>query len=108
LGFKPAPSNARPSDLTFLFHLRQVCTDPKLGAEKDGLSAAVEALATWLEGEFIATGVNLHAIDVVAEPRPSERENSTAAERSVVRDTFAITPHSNGLFTARAGMGDPQ
>jgi hypothetical protein len=69
LGFKPAPSNARPSDLTFLFHLRQVCTDPKLGAEKDGLSAAVEALATWLEGEFIATGVNLHAIDVVADLR---------------------------------------
>jgi hypothetical protein len=25
LGLKSAPSNARPSDLTFLFHLRQVC-----------------------------------------------------------------------------------
>ncbi|QDC02796.1 hypothetical protein [Mesorhizobium sp. 8] len=69
LGLKRAPSNARPSDLTFLFHLRQVCTDPKLGADGDGLSAAVEAFATWLEGEFIATGVNLHAIDVVADVR---------------------------------------
>ena len=31
LGLKPAPSNARPSDLTFLFHLRHVCENPKLG-----------------------------------------------------------------------------
>lgn len=69
LGLKPAPSNARPSDLTFLFHLRQVCTDPRLGADAGGLSAAVEAFATWLEGEFIAPGVNLHSIDVVADLR---------------------------------------
>lgn len=69
LGLKPAPSNARPSDLTFLFHLRQVCAEPKLGGETKRLSAAVEAFASWLEGEFIATGVNLHAIDVVADLR---------------------------------------
>jgi hypothetical protein len=67
LGLKPAPSQARPSDLTFLFHLRQVCAEPKLGADTTGLSAAVEAFAIWLEGEFTATGVNLHPIDVVAD-----------------------------------------
>ena len=33
LGLKPAPSNTRPSDRTFLFHLRQVCADPKLGTD---------------------------------------------------------------------------
>lgn len=69
LGLKPAPSNARPSDMTFLFHLRQVCADPKFGADTAGLSAAVEAFASWLEGEFTATGVNLHSIDVVADLR---------------------------------------
>lgn len=69
LGLKPAPSNALPSDLTFLFHLRQVCVDPQLGADTAALSAAVEAYATWLEGEFTATGVNLHSIDVVADLR---------------------------------------
>ncbi|CAN7262230.1 hypothetical protein [Mesorhizobium caraganae] len=67
LGLKPAPSNARPSDLTFLFHLRQVCADPKLGADIVGLSVAVEAFASWLEGEFVAENVNLHSIDVVAD-----------------------------------------
>lgn len=67
LGLKSAPSNARPSDLTFLFHLRQVCADPKLGADTAGLSVAVEAFAGWLEGEFTATGVNLHSIDVVTD-----------------------------------------
>jgi len=69
LGLKPAPSNARPSDLTFLFHLRQVCTYPKLGADTASLSAAVEVFAGWLEREFTATGVNLHSIDVVTDLR---------------------------------------
>lgn len=69
LGLKPAPSKARPSDLTFLFHLRQVCADPKLGVDIAELAAAVEAFASWLEGDFTASGVNLHAIDVVADLR---------------------------------------
>jgi hypothetical protein len=69
LGLKPAPSNARPSDLTFLFHLRQVCADPKRGADAGGLSATVEVFATWLKREFTTTGVNLHSIDVAADLR---------------------------------------
>jgi hypothetical protein len=69
LGLQPVPTGARPSDLTFLFHLRQVCADPMLGADTSGLSAAVKAFADWLEGEFVAEGVNLHSIDVVADLR---------------------------------------
>ena len=69
LGLKPAPSKARPSDLTFLFHLRQVCTNPKLATDTAALSEAVEAFAVWLEGEFTAPRVNLHAIEVVADLR---------------------------------------
>lgn len=69
LGLKLAPSNARASDLTFLFHLRQVCADPKLGEDTKCLSVAVETFSTWLEGEFAAENVNLHAIDVVADLR---------------------------------------
>jgi hypothetical protein len=69
LGLKPAPSNARPSDLTFLFHLRQVCADPKLGKDTTALRAAVEAFADWLEGKFTAQGVNLFNIGVVADLR---------------------------------------
>jgi hypothetical protein len=69
LGLKPAPSKARASDLTFLFHLRQVCADPKLGTDTAALSAAIESFADWLEGEFTAPNVNLPAIDVVADLR---------------------------------------
>jgi hypothetical protein len=69
LGLNPAPSNARPSDLTFLFHLRQVYSNPKLGTNASALARAVEEFATWLEAEFTATSVNLHAIDVVADLR---------------------------------------
>jgi hypothetical protein len=65
LGLRAAPTNARPSDLTFIFHLRQVCADPKLGANATCLSAEIEAFADWLEGDFVAPGVNLSAIDVV-------------------------------------------
>jgi len=69
LGLEAAPSNARPSDLTFLFHLRQPYASPKLGEDVSRLKFAIEAFADWLEGEFIAPGVNLPAIDVVADLR---------------------------------------
>lgn len=69
LGLKATPSNARPSDLTFIFHLRQVCTAPNLGADATDLSARIEAFADWLEGSFVAPGVNLHEIGVVADLR---------------------------------------
>jgi len=69
LGLKTAPSNARPSDRTYIFHLRQVCASPKLGANTTGLSATIEAFADWLEGDFVAPGVNLHAVGVVANLR---------------------------------------
>ena len=68
LGLKRVPHNARPSDRTFLFHLRQVCADPKLGTDTTALVTAIETFASWLEGEFTAA-VNLSAIDVVADLR---------------------------------------
>jgi len=69
LGLKTVPSNVRATDLTFLFHLRQVCADPKLGTDTTTLGSTVAAFADWLEGEFTAEGVNLHAIDTVADLR---------------------------------------
>jgi hypothetical protein len=66
LGLTAAPSNARPSDLTFLYYLRQVCAKPYLASEANALSAHVEAFAAWLEVEFTADGVNLGDIDIVA------------------------------------------
>jgi hypothetical protein len=71
LGLNAAPSNARPSDLTFLYYLRQVCAKPHFAAEANALSAHVEAFAAWLEGEFTADGVNLVDIDIVASLRVS-------------------------------------
>lgn len=68
-GLKMAPTKARPSDLTFLFHLRGVYANPKLGADAINLGAHVEAFADWLECEFIAPGVNLSAIDIEADLR---------------------------------------
>ena len=69
LGLKKAPSNARPTDRTFLFHLRQVCAGPKLGSNTTALRKGVETFADWLEGDFVKPGVNLCAIDVVADVR---------------------------------------
>ncbi|MBS0250465.1 MAG: hypothetical protein JSR78_05310 [Proteobacteria bacterium] len=53
------PSGARPSDLTFLFHLRWVCSRQALGSDAEELTAAIEAFAEWLEHEFLAENVNL-------------------------------------------------
>lgn len=71
LGLLAHPSDARSSDLTFLFHLRQVFADPQFGERADELKAAVEDFATWLETEFIAPRVNLSSIGVVADLRIS-------------------------------------
>lgn len=68
-GLKEAPSNARPSDLTFIFHLRQVCEDPRLGEDATKLSECIEAFADWLEDDDSVSGVNLPDIDVVTDLR---------------------------------------
>lgn len=69
LGLKAAPGNARPSDLTFLFYLRQICAQPKLGCHVNDLSKCTEAFATWLEGETFAEGVHFPSIGVVTDIR---------------------------------------
>lgn len=67
LGLQGPPRVTIPANLTFLFHLRQVCARPVLGADTSGLSVAVEQFAAWLEREFVAEGVNLHGIDTVTD-----------------------------------------
>ena len=71
LGLKPPPSHARPSDLTFLYYLRQVCAKPQLGTKDSDLQRCTESFATCLEGEFVAPRVNLSAINVVTDLRVS-------------------------------------
>ena len=64
LGLRRAPQDGRPTDRTFLFHLRQVCEVPQLGADAVELRQQVEAFAEWLEEEFDAREVWLPDIDV--------------------------------------------
>jgi hypothetical protein len=68
-GLPGPPSNAAPSDLTFLFYLRQVARNPQFGSDPHALLRAIEAFATWLEGDFMTEGVNLSEIDVVTDLR---------------------------------------
>lgn len=61
----PAPiSGARPSDLTFLFYLRQVFENPKLNARSDAIREPAEAFARWLEEESFVEDVWLPSINV--------------------------------------------
>ena len=64
----PAP-NARPTERTFIFHLREVCHQPSLGTQIEPLREQVEAFAQWLEGSFEAQGVNLSEIDLICDLR---------------------------------------
>ena len=64
LGLIEAPTNARPSDRTFLYHIRQVCEAPKLGEDTRDLGREVEAFANWLEGDFPLPDAYLADIDV--------------------------------------------
>ena len=65
LGLMSPPADACPSDRTFIFHLRQICKNPRLGLDPTGLSEQIEAFALWLEDSFVAPDVNLADIDVV-------------------------------------------
>ena len=64
LGLRQPPQDAHPADRTFLFHLRQVCEAPRLNGDSVELRQQVEALAEWLEEEFVAREVWLPDIDV--------------------------------------------
>lgn len=74
LGLLKPPDNARPTDRTFIFHLRQVCKDPSLGPNVELLQERTEAFADWLEGSFEAEGVNLAEIGVVCDLRVERYE----------------------------------
>jgi uncharacterized protein YfaT (DUF1175 family) len=69
LGLKAAPTGARPTDLSYLFYLRQVCANPLLGSNAEGLKKTCEGFASWLEGEILAENVNFPDIDIVANLR---------------------------------------
>lgn len=69
LGLKAVPVDACPTDRTFLYHLRQVCAGPQLGANAVELGRHVEAFAEWLEEDMIAPEVYLPDIDVQADLR---------------------------------------
>lgn len=66
-GLPKPPPCPRPSDRTFLFHLRMVCQRPVLGVKAEALREQTEAFANWLEGSFEAQGVNLEDIDMVCD-----------------------------------------
>jgi hypothetical protein len=46
-------SQARLTDLTYLFYLRQVCEDSKLGTDANFIRGPLEALSAWLEAEAL-------------------------------------------------------
>ncbi len=62
LGLAEPPRGTTEANLTFLFHLRQVCSAPVLGDDSMELSISVEAFATWLEQQFVAEAVNLESV----------------------------------------------
>lgn len=62
-GLPAPPSDARPSDLTFLFYLRQVCDDSRLGHDVRMLQLPVDAFSRWLEADTRIEKVWLPSID---------------------------------------------
>lgn len=66
-GLRKPQTDARATDRTLIFHLRQVCQRPSLGTNVEPLRERIEAFADWLEGSFEAKGVNLAEIDLVCD-----------------------------------------
>lgn len=60
----PAPSGTCPSNLTFLYYLRRIASDPKLGNAPQAIARPTEAFATWLEEDTYIEKVWLPSIGV--------------------------------------------
>ena len=69
LDLRESPTNARPSDLTFLYHLKRVCEAPQLNATAVSLLGCIEKFSKWLEGEFMVPKVYFYDIDIEADIR---------------------------------------
>jgi hypothetical protein len=64
LGFEKPPSNANPSDRTFLFHIRQVCINPQLANDTSRPALATKAFADWLDGFFVVSNIYFPTLNV--------------------------------------------
>lgn len=62
-GLPTPPPNTKPSNLTYLFYLRQVCANPQLGGDVTMLSGEIEAFGDWLEAIAFVPKVWLPSID---------------------------------------------
>ena len=95
LGLTEPPEKTSPANLTYLYHLRQVCANPVLGEDALPLSAAVEAFAAWLEREFTTEGVNLHGIGLVTD--------ITVSRLEYIRICGDIAKHNLARLEANSG-----
>jgi len=57
------PTNARQSDLTHLFYLRQICAAPKLGSNASMIAGPLNVFSDWLEAEAVVENVWLPSIN---------------------------------------------
>lgn len=66
-GLRAPPPGARTSDLTFLFYLRGIPSDPQLGSEPHSFAQPVEAFGAWLEETSFVEGAWFPSIGVEAD-----------------------------------------
>ncbi len=63
-GLSAPPNNARLSNFTFLYYIRQVCDDPKLCSNVELIRHQLEAFSDWLEEESVVEKVWLPSVNV--------------------------------------------
>jgi hypothetical protein len=61
-GLAQPPKDARTTDYTFLFYLREVCASPELSGDAGSLRTVVEAFSFWLEQKSFVEAVWLPSI----------------------------------------------
>jgi len=97
LGLEAHPSSSPDtpkSDFTFIYHLRKVSADPKLGADATVLDMQIETFAQWLEGSFVARGVYLPTIGI--------ETKLTTSRFQYIRMCGDIAKHNLGRLSVNA------
>jgi hypothetical protein len=63
-GLPAPPRNAKAEEKTYLFYLRRICGNPKLGSDVKLILSPVEAFSNWLKGEAVVEKVWFPSIDL--------------------------------------------
>ena len=62
-------TSGAPSDRSYLYYLKMICTDPNFGSVPERLSKSLKSLAEWLDGDIVLKDAHFPTLGLVLDIR---------------------------------------